>query len=70
MECTIELCDDAPRVWRRLLVPASLRLHKLHRIFQAAMGWEDCHLHSFQIGEDRFGMQFDEYVEARSTSRA
>jgi hypothetical protein len=63
MECTIELRDVAPRVWRRLLVPASVRLHKLHRIFQAAMGWEDCHLHSFDIGEDRYGMQFDDYPE-------
>lgn len=63
MECTIELRDVTPRVWRRLLVPASVRLHKLHRIFQAAMGWEDCHLHSFQVGEDRYGMQFVEYPE-------
>jgi len=63
MECTIELRDVEPRVWRRLLVPASVRLHRLHRVFQAAMGWEDCHLHSFQVGEDRYGMQFDEYPE-------
>ena len=54
MECMIELRDVTPRVWRRLLVPASVRLDKLHRIFQAAMGWEDCHLHSFQIGADRY----------------
>ena len=55
MECTIELRDVTPRVWRRLLVPASARLHKLHGMFQAAMGWEDCHLHSFDIGEDHLG---------------
>ena len=63
MECTIELRDVTPRAWRRLLVPASVRLHKLHRIFQASMGWEDCHLHNFDIGEDRYGMQFDDYPE-------
>jgi hypothetical protein len=32
-------------------------------MFQAAMGWEDCHLHDFQIAGDRYGMQFDEYPE-------
>ena len=50
-------------VWRRLLVPGSVRLDKLHRMFQAAMGWEDYHLHLFEIGDSRFGMQFDEFPE-------
>lgn len=57
----IALHDVVPTVWRRLLVPGSVRLNKLHRVFQAAMGWEDCHLHAFEIGESRYGMQFDEY---------
>ena len=52
-----------PAVWRRLLVPASVRLAKLHGIFQAAMGWTNSHLHSFTIGDERYGMQFDEYPE-------
>ena len=37
VECTIELRRVQPRVWRRLLVPASVRLDKLHRMFQAAI---------------------------------
>jgi hypothetical protein len=36
-----------PPVWRRLLVPASMRLDRLHDVIQAAMGWEDYHLHAF-----------------------
>lgn len=32
-------------------------------MFQAAMGWEDCHLHAFKIGGERYGMQFDEYPD-------
>ena len=32
-------------------------------MFQAAMGWEDCHLHAFDIGGERYGMQFDEYPD-------
>ena len=63
VECTIELSRVEPGVWRRLLVPASVRLDKLHRMFQAAMGWEDYHLHSFEIGGERYGMQFDDYPE-------
>ncbi|MFP4512801.1 MAG: IS1096 element passenger TnpR family protein [Acidimicrobiales bacterium] len=39
VDCTIELREVEPRVGRRLLVPASVRLDKLHRMFQAAMGW-------------------------------
>ena len=63
VECTIELREVQPRVWRRLLVPGSVRLDKLHRMFQAAMGWEDCHLHAFEFGGERYGMQFDDYPE-------
>ena len=63
LECVIELREVEPRVWRRLLIPGGVRLTKLHRIFQAAMGWEDCHLHAFEIGDERYGMQFDEYPE-------
>jgi hypothetical protein len=32
-------------------------------MLQAAMGWEDRHLHSFEIDGARFGMQFDEVPE-------
>ncbi len=59
----ITLVDVEPTVWRRLLVPASLRLTKLHGIFQAAMGWTNSHLHRFTIGDDRYGMHFDDYPE-------
>jgi hypothetical protein len=59
----ITLVDVEPTVWRRILVPATVRLAKLHDMFQAAMGWTNSHLHSFTIGDDRYGMQFDEYPE-------
>ena len=63
VDCTLELCNVEPRVWRRLLVPGSVRLDKLHRMFQAAMGWQDSHLHAFEIGGDSYGMQFDDYPD-------
>jgi hypothetical protein len=59
----VTLEDVRPLVWRRLLVPGSVRLDKLHGMLQAAMGWEDYHLHSFQVGDARFGMQFDDYPD-------
>ena len=48
-------------VWRRLLVPGSVRLSKLHAMFQAAMGWTDSHLHMFRIGDAMYGTQLDDY---------
>jgi hypothetical protein len=60
---SITLADVVPTVWRRLLVPGAVRLAKLHRIIQAAMGWTDSHLHAFTIGDQRYGMHFDDYPE-------
>jgi hypothetical protein len=34
-----ELLDVRPLVWRRLRVPANITLPKLHRVFQATLGW-------------------------------
>lgn len=59
----ITLDEVVPTVWRRLLVPGSVRLAKLHGMFQAAMGWTDSHLHSFEIGGQLYGMHFDDYSE-------
>src|SRR3954469_19682891 len=63
VQVRIELMGVEPVVWRRLLVPGSVRLSRLHAMFQAAMGWSDSHLHAFEIGEDRFGMQYDDYPD-------
>ena len=70
LQCSIELRDVVPRVRRRLLVPGDVRLDKLHRMFQAAMGWQDYHLHSFEIGSERYGMLTDEYPEGELDEKA
>ncbi len=44
-----------PPVWRRVLVPATLRLDRLHDVIQAAMGWTDTHLHAFEAGGVDYG---------------
>ena len=59
----ITLQNIHPPIWRRLLVPGSVRLDRLHRMIQAAFGWEDYHLHAFRIGAASFGMQLDDYPE-------
>lgn len=44
----ITLQRTRPPIWRRLQVPASLRLDQLHDVIQIAMGWEGLHLHCFR----------------------
>jgi hypothetical protein len=45
-----------PPVWRRLLVPADLRLDRLHDVIQTAMGWTDTHLHVFSTALGDYGV--------------
>lgn len=51
----ISLSDVTPVVWRRVLVPGGYTLDRLHRVFQHVMGWQDCHLHSFEIDGLQYG---------------
>ncbi|MET8231328.1 plasmid pRiA4b ORF-3 family protein [Micromonospora sp. NPDC005298] len=51
----MSLAGVRPPVWRRVLVPAGYTLDRLHRVVQHAMGWRDCHLHSFEIGAVQYG---------------
>jgi hypothetical protein len=51
----ISLMEVTPTIWRRLLVPGEVKLSRLHTIFRAAMGWEDHHLHYFEIDSVRHG---------------
>jgi len=47
----IQLNDVDPVIWRRLLVPGSVRMAKLADILIAGMGWTNSHLHAFRVGE-------------------
>ncbi|WP_280547750.1 plasmid pRiA4b ORF-3 family protein [Halomonas sp. 11-S5] len=51
----IELLDTDPLVWRRVLVPEQINLHRLHEVIQAAMGWVDCHLFEFECNGRYYG---------------
>ena len=45
----ITLRDSKPPIWRRVMVPSTFNLYKLHQVIQRAMGWTDSHLHHFII---------------------
>jgi len=53
-ELHVELEDIEPRIWRRILVPGSIKLPGLHDLLQLVMGWSDSHLHSFHFGKKAF----------------
>jgi len=56
LQVRITLLDVAePPVWRRVLVPAALSLDRVHRVIQAAMGWQNYHMHVFRVGELGYG---------------
>jgi len=51
----VTLQGTHPPIWRRLLVPGNLNFERLHHVIQDAMGWDDCHLHSFDVNGVEIG---------------
>ncbi|HEX5415224.1 MAG TPA: plasmid pRiA4b ORF-3 family protein [Chloroflexota bacterium] len=51
----VTLTDAKPPIWRRIQVPGSISLYKLHQIIQTIMPWQGYHLYEFQVGELTFG---------------
>ncbi|WP_400160444.1 plasmid pRiA4b ORF-3 family protein [Arthrobacter sp. BPSS-3] len=47
LEVRVDLVDSEPEIWRRFELRGSLALSQVHRVLQAAFGWEDAHLHRF-----------------------
>ena len=66
---TLRYVDD-PLVWRQVLIPAAYPLSRVHQVIQAAMGWEDCHLHAFQIGKTTYGPDPEEELGYADETRA
>lgn len=61
LQLHIELRGSKPKIWRRVLVPETITLVKLHAVIQAVFGWSGGHLHEFSVGEERFGTPDPEY---------
>lgn len=64
----ITLDDIRPPIWRRVQVPGEITLAELHDVIQVAMGWENCHLHEFQIGADRYAPSVNEEFDTAMTA--
>ena len=54
-----------PPVWRRLLVPGSISLEKLHDVLQIAMDWTNSHLHQFAAGRQYYGTPDPDFGDNR-----
>lgn len=81
IQLRIALCYITPPIWRMVVVPDTVTLAKLHYIIQIAMGWENCHLHSFEVNgirytdpdldpDDEMGMESELHVRLGDLVRA
>jgi hypothetical protein len=52
----ITLLDLDPTIWRSVEIRGDTTLAKLHQLLQAAMGWENCHMHLFRVGKTLYGV--------------
>ncbi len=52
----IKLDDVEPAVVRRVEVPLTIRLDRLHLVLQAAMGWTNSHLYELRARDVGWGM--------------
>ena len=54
LQLKVTLLDLKPAIWRRLVVPAAIKLPKFHSVLQLAFGWTNSHLHAFRLEEDSY----------------
>ena len=72
LQLRIDLESIRPPIWRRVVVPETITLAKLHRVIQIIMGWKDSHMHLFEISGQHYGEPDPEWgtpihSEARAT---
>lgn len=51
----VALIGVDPLIWRRIHVPAQYSFWDLHVAIQDSMGWQDYHLHEFEINDPETG---------------
>ena len=57
-------------IWRKIVITGNYSFADLHTIIQIAFGWEDCHIHQFEVGKMIIGnyddeeMDLDDYTDA------
>ena len=50
MQLKVQLKYFKPPIWRSVVVPSLATLGDLHRVIQTVFGWDDDHLHAFEVG--------------------
>ena len=55
LQIHIELAWVEPKIWRRILVPETITLGKLHEVVQNVFFWNDTHLHEYDFHGERYG---------------
>ena len=56
---TVTLKGIKPRIWRRVRVPGSYTLGRLHLVIQTVMSWDGDHLHEFVVNGRHYADAFD-----------
>jgi hypothetical protein len=62
-ELKITLLDITRPIWRRVQVPSTIRLSRLHDVFQIVMGWTDSHIHQFEKDEKHYAVPDPEFED-------
>ena len=66
----VELRNIRPPIWRTLLVSGAMTLSGLHQAIQAAMHWDDAHLHQFYIDGTYYGIpEYGDWMTLQDDSR-
>ena len=61
LQLHIELRGTKPKIWRRVLVPETITLARLHGVIQAAFQWGGGHMHEFESAGERYGTSDPDY---------
>lgn len=73
-ELRITLLEIDPPIWRRLQVPSTIKLSRLHDALQIVMGWTNSHLHHFEKAGKFWGVRdiggFDDDLDLIDERRA
>jgi hypothetical protein len=69
LQLKITLVRSEPPIWRRVQVPESMTLSDLHVVIQKSMGWDNSHLHDFEVKGARY-TEFMEDIESGARDSA
>ncbi|ERL63856.1 IS1096 element passenger TnpR family protein [Schleiferilactobacillus shenzhenensis] len=53
LQLKIQLQDERPPLWRRVVVPMAFTLEQLHAVIQIAFDWQNAHLHHFWATQNK-----------------